>query len=98
VTKREMAAQLQALRSERDELIEVVFDACALLIQLATTYPHEPGGACPHCAFIDRALEIGRPLNCYEGEVRAMTAAFKRDNPRRYAEMRRGIMQGATDD
>jgi hypothetical protein len=95
VTKREMTARLLTLRAERDDLKEALFEACAVLIQLAASYPHEPGGACLHCAFIARALEVGRPLNRYGEEIAAATAALRRDNPARYAEMRRGVLAGA---
>ncbi len=95
MTKRELQADLVALRTERDELKEGLFDAVGLLIQIAAVYPHQEQGECLHCAYLSRAREIGRPLERYKAEVNAAKVAFARDEPERYAELRRGIFLGA---
>jgi hypothetical protein len=95
MTKREMTARLLALRAERDELKEAVIDAVSLLIALAATFPHEGAGDCAHCATLVRALEIGRPLERYRAEFDVAMVEFARDQPERYAEIRRGVFEGA---
>jgi hypothetical protein len=91
MTKREMAAQLLALRAERDELKEALIDAVSVFVQLGAGSPHVEGGDCLHCAALERAAEFGRPLRRYAAEFEAERAVFARDNPERYAELRRGV-------
>jgi hypothetical protein len=95
MTKRELQAEVLALRAERDVLKGALFDACGLLALLATTEPHTATGDCAHCLYLERAAAFGKPLGRYRAEVDAATADFARTNPARYAEIRRGILAGA---
>jgi hypothetical protein len=90
-----MVAQLLALRTERDELKAALMDACGLLASLSMAHPHEPTGDCLHCAYLDRAVELGRPLERYRAEMAQTMADFARDNPERYGEIRRAVLRGA---
>jgi hypothetical protein len=92
MTKREMAAQLLALRDERDELKEALIGAVSVFIRVAAVSPHSERGDCFHCVALERALEIGKPLERYRAEFDAATAEFARDQPERYAEIRRGVL------
>jgi hypothetical protein len=91
MTKREMTAQLLALRAERDELKEALIDAVAVFVQLGASSAHEEGGDCLHCAALERAAEFGKPLRRYRAEIEVATADFAREQPERYAELRRGV-------
>ncbi len=95
MTKRELQAEVVSLRVERDELKESLIDAVLLLTQLAMVYPHQAEGECLHCAHLERAVGIGRPLLRYKAEFDATAAAFAREHPERYAELRRGVFVGA---
>ena len=97
MTKREMAAQLLALRTERDELKEALGDAMDLLIRLGANYPHEEGDNCLHCSYLEAAAEVGKPLRRYLPEMLEASAEFARTDPERHAELVRGIFQGGVD-
>jgi hypothetical protein len=92
MTIREMAAELLALREERDELKAGLIEAASLLAGLGAALPHTDDGDCLHCAYVRRAAEVGRPLERYRAEFAAEVAAFRRDQPERYAEIRRAVL------
>jgi hypothetical protein len=89
VTRRDVERELAALKTERDALKDALYEAVGVLIDLGMVCPHEAEGPCAHCAFVERAVEIGRPLRRYRAEIAAATAVYAREQPERYAELRR---------